>query len=373
MNRNLRCRVLPIVALALLTGCGGSLQAVPTIAPAPTTAPTTAADQLDALFTQWATLDFFSGTVLVARGDEILLRKGYGLSDRDAKIANTPSTVYRIGYTTNPLTAVGILLLESQGKLSVNDPICTYLDECPAAWEPVTLHHLLSNTSGIPGYWLKDRTTPVAPLDLIATVRDRPLIFEPGSRWDAGMSQTNYALLGMVIERVAGQPYATFMHEQVFEPLGMAQTGLTGQPTDLAIGYLSRQAAAEPIADSVAYAAYGLYSTVDDLYRFEQALHTGELLPAAQREAMLTSYINTFDSPMWGYGYGTLLSDTYLPGHKLVSLSVPWSGYPGFWSAAWSLTDLDVNVVILANRQYGPQEDPFSDSVAAIILGSLNP
>lgn len=106
----------------------------------------------------------------------------------------------------------------------------------------------------------------------------------------------------MVIERIAGQPYGTFVQEQAFEPLGMTATGNAGQPADLATGYLSSEKPAMPFDPSVAYAGYGLYSTIDDLYRWDQALFAGELLPAVQRQKMLTSYSSSSGDGVWGYG-----------------------------------------------------------------------
>lgn len=378
MKRSLRVSVLLIAALALLNGCGSTLQPTaptlapaPTIAPAPTVAPAPAAPdtaaRLDALFSDLAANDRFSGAVLVVRGDEVLLRKGYGYADREARIPNTPDTVFRIGNLTQPLTAAAILLLEAQGKLSVQDSICAYLDSCPAAWEPVTLHHLLSNTSGIVSYWAKDKTTAHAPEELIALVRDRPLKFTPGSRWDIELGQTNYALLGMVIERISGQPYGVFMEQQVFDPLGMTATGYSEQPENQATGYLYSKKPAPPFDPSLAYAGYGLYSTVGDLYLWDRALFEGKLLPAAQRQKMLTSYSSP-DDDEWGFGYGTLRSDERFPGHEVVALGVGWSVYPGFWAANWSLTDLGITVVTLANRQNNTQEDVVSDAVASTIL-----
>lgn len=170
----------------------------------------------------------------------MLLRKGYSDADSAGGVVNTPSTVFRIGGLSKPLTAAGILLLESQGRLSVDDPICDYVDDCPAAWVSVPLHHLLSNTSGIASYAAPDVAARYTPKELLAAVRDTPLRFAPGAEFE--LSQTNYALLGMVIERVSGQPYDSFMQEQVFEPLGMDATGLAAAPAGLAKGYQGRRA-----------------------------------------------------------------------------------------------------------------------------------
>jgi D-alanyl-D-alanine carboxypeptidase len=158
------------------------------------------------------------------------------------------------------------------------------------------------------------------------------------------------------------------MEEQVFGPLGMDATGYDGQPAGLATGYLSPKVTAPPFHVSVAYAAYGLYSTVDDVYRWSEALYGDELLPAAQREALLGAYKKPAFDPVWDYGYGAVTSDAPYPGHRLEVVGIPGSIYPGFWSSAWSFTDLDITVIILANRDHGTTADPFNDTVANFLL-----
>lgn len=286
MNCTVRCPVLPMLALALLTGCSSAAQTAPTVMPAPTSVPTiaptvapiptvappptpipaspvvTIADRLDALFTAQAEEGSFSGAVLIMEGDEVVLRKGYGEANRASGTANTPETAFRIGGLTKSLTAAGILLLEAQGKLSVDDLICDYIDDCPTAWESVTLHHLLTNTSGIENYIVEEPSAAYSPAELLSLVRDAPLAFAPGEGF--ALSQTNYVLLGMVIERAAGQPYGDFLQEQLFDPIGMVASGLVEPPDTLAMGNRGEEATAGPLNPSEGYAAYGLYSTVDD-------------------------------------------------------------------------------------------------------------
>lgn len=364
-----------IAMLALFTSCSPVPQATqptlapPTAVPAPTNAPTPTAlaatpalivattpttdltAKLDKILTDLAKREQFSGAILVMHGDEVILRKGYGYADDTAQTLNTPETVFRIGSLTQPFTAAAILLLESQGKLSVQDSVCTYVDSCPAAWKPLTLHHLLSGSSGIPNYrdlssFRKLRKTAVTPDALIQLVRDQPLLFSPGSQW--GESDANYVLLGLVIERVSGQPYATFLQEQIFGPLKMTATSYAAQPAGLATGYQwGHTALANSIDVSTAYAAYGLSSTVDDLYRWDRALFADTLLPHAQREAMLTAYTNPF--PGWHVGYGVYFSDTEDRGHHLVLHGLDWNIYPGFAARNWSWADIDTHVVLLSN------------------------
>lgn len=342
------------LTILLMTACGPAVQVTPpTIAPASTTAavrPTALGASLDEMFTNLASKDTFSGAVLVMQGDDVVLRKGYGYADRAAAIANTPATVFRIGGLSKPFTAVAILLLEAQGKLSVDDPVCDYVDDCPAAWEALTLHHLLTNTSGIASYL---PTAGATPAQLVASVYEQPLRFVPGDDW--AISQTNYALLGLVIEQVSGQSYAAFLETQIFAPLGMSATGVGDAPDGAAIGYTGALVARPPAA--TADAANGIYSTLDDLYRWDQALLKGTLLPEAQREKLLDVQYSFAPDP-FTYGYSIIVSDTYLPGHRLIGFGLsadaeaPFGIYSGFDSSNWTLTDLNTTVIMLSNQEH---------------------
>ena len=149
----------------------------------------------------------FSGSVLVARGDKVLLSKGYGLADADGGTANGPTTRFRIGSITKQFTGAAILLLQQQGRLTVRDPVCRYLATCPDAWNPITLHHLLTHTSGLPNVtdlaqFQSARGRPTTPAQQLDWVGDLPLEFPPGSTFR--YSNTGYLALGLVIEKVSG-------------------------------------------------------------------------------------------------------------------------------------------------------------------------
>jgi CubicO group peptidase (beta-lactamase class C family) len=341
-----------LLILLLSAACGPAVQTTPpTIAPAPTAvavAPTALGASLDELFTGLAAKDEFSGAVLVMQGNEVVLRKGYGYADREAEIANTPATAFRIGGLTKPFTAVGILLLEAQGKLSVDDPVCTYIDDCPEAWQALTLHHLLTNTSGLASYVAGGGETAA---ELIASVYAQPLRFVPGDTWE--ISQTNYALLGLVIERVTGHPYAVFLNEQIVTPLGLSATGIDPAPIDMAVGYAGTVIARPPAA--TADAANGIYSTLDDLYRWDQALLKGTLLPEAQRAKLFGVFVPLGE---FSYGYGTINAPTYRETHQIIAFGLsanaeaPFGVYSGFDSSNWALTDLDTTVIMLSNQEH---------------------
>jgi CubicO group peptidase (beta-lactamase class C family) len=156
----------------------------------------------------------FMGSVLVAQGDKILLDQGFGYADVAQKISNTSDTKFRIGSITKQFTAAGILLLQERGKLSTGDAVKKYIPDAPEAWGKITLYNLLTHTSGLPEYIeLPDfpviSQKPVTRLELIARFKDKPLEFEPGKKF--AYRNSNYAVLGYILERVSGMSYAEFL------------------------------------------------------------------------------------------------------------------------------------------------------------------
>ncbi|HKP11678.1 MAG TPA: serine hydrolase domain-containing protein, partial [Blastocatellia bacterium] len=186
----------------------------------------------------------FSGAVLVARDGRVLVSKGYGMANFETETPNTPQTIFRLGSITKQFTATAILMLQEQGKLSVQDSICKYVADCPAAWQPITLHHLLSHTGGVPNFtsfpdYQKTMALPTTVEGLIARFKDQPLDFQPGEKWS--YSNSGYVLLGHVVEKVSGQSYEAFLQERIFAPLGMKNTGYDHNATVLprrAAGYM---------------------------------------------------------------------------------------------------------------------------------------
>ena len=170
----------------------------------------------------------FMGSVLVARGSEVLLNKGYGSANLEWDIPDSPSTKYRLGSITKQFTAASILLLEERGKLKVDDPVKKYLADAPAVWDKITIFHLLTHTSGIPNFtsfpeYPKLEPFPITADKLVAVFRDKPLDFQPGEKWS--YSNSGYVLLGYLIEKVSGDTYEKFLQENIFTPLGMKDSG----------------------------------------------------------------------------------------------------------------------------------------------------
>ncbi|MCL4505136.1 MAG: beta-lactamase family protein [Chloroflexi bacterium] len=283
-----------------------------TSAPLAQAAPYTPPDagvQIDAYLNRITADGSFSGSVLVARGGDVLLDKGYGEADREYHTPNTPQTRFLLASVSKQFTAMAILLLQDEGKLKVRDRICAYLPACPGAWKLVTIHQLLTHTSGIPDYMsFSDfdslEAMAASPVDLIQRFKYHALDFSPGSSWR--YSNSGYVLLGYLIERVSGQSYAAFLQEHIFDPLRMQDSGYDpdGAIGDaMAVGY-EDQSRAEYLDMSEAYAAGGLYSSVEDLYRWSQALSSTRLISARLSAPMFRPQVAVPGRNTGSYGYG---------------------------------------------------------------------
>src|SRR5262245_32807785 len=229
----------------------------------------------------------FMGSVLVARGAEVLLSKGYGDANLEWDIPNTPSTKFRLGSITKQFTAASILLLAERGKLKLDDPLKQYMPEAPASWDRITIFNLLTHSSGIPNFTalpqykaLQVIDTPV--LKTIGEVRDKPLDFFPGEKMS--YSNSGYIVLGYVIEKITGGSYEKFVQDNIFTPLGMKDSGYDSNTAIIphrASGYVpspNGPVNAGYIHMSIPHAAGALYSTTEDLLRWEQALFGGRII-----------------------------------------------------------------------------------------------
>ncbi len=252
----------------------------------------------------------FAGAALVARGGKVPLSQGYGLADRQRNIPNTPTTRFRLASITKQFTATAILMLQAQGKLQVQDLACDYLPDCPAAWNSITIHQLLTHTSGIPNYTGasgcdSDLPTPFPPGQALACFKNLPLRFPPGERWD--YSNSGYIVLGEILERVSGQSYAAFLQQSIFQPLHMPDSGYARDAGGLAPGY-ANSASQIPAEWGYGGADGRLYSTVEDLYRWDRALYSAALLPQGELAQMFAPYADcssAFKGMAYGYGWYT--------------------------------------------------------------------
>ncbi len=307
----------------------------------------------------------FTGTVLVARGDEVLLNKGYGAANLERGVANDPATRFRLGSLTKQFTAAAILLLEEKGKLKLSDPVKVHLPDAPAAWDRITLFHLLTNTSGIPSYtdfpdYDASRSRATTPEKLVARFRDKPLAFAPGEQWH--YSNSGYVLLGYLIERISGQTYARFLQESIFSPLGLKDTGYDSSAAVLphrACGYVPTAkgpVGAGALDMSVPFAAGALYSTTGDLWRWERALFGGRLLTAESLRKMTTPFLQSY-----ALGVGSLTAG----GRRMIVHSGEIEGFNSYLAY---YPDSRVTVAVLANLN-GAAADQLGNQLGAVAHG----
>ena len=256
----------------------------------------------------------FSGSVLVAKGGKIVLHKGYGYSHEEQKIPNDEHTVFCIASITKTFTAALILKLQEQGKLSVKDNISRYMPGFPNG-ENITIHHLLTHTSGISDY-LKDKgfqsidqSKPVTLDEMISFFKNKPLDFEPGTSFR--YSNSGYTMLGYIIEKVTGLLYADALANYIFKPLHMEHTSYgppQGNYNKLATGYMMSyknfKRTSPVVHASVSYATGAIYSTVGDLYKWHQALQQKKFLT---EQTLATAY----KKDKGNYGYGWITDSLY--------------------------------------------------------------
>lgn len=303
--------------------------------------------------------------VLVAKGGEILLHKGYGLANVEHGVPVTPESVFRVGSMSKFFTAAAIVMLKEEGKLELEDEITRFLPDYPMQGREIRIWHLISHTSGIWDYlnlpkmragWREEITVN----GLIDLFKDLPLEFEPGKAFR--YSNSNYILLGAIIEKVSGQSYEAFIDERIFRPAGMEHSLYGGHrkiiPNRAAgyektgEGYLN----AEFLTMSEPYAAGGHVSTVHDLYLWSRTYFKGRL---PDRRFKLD---NGKEVPVsLGYGISRWLDR---------DVAVYAGGIHGFRSQALYIPEDDLHVVIMTNNPYhGPPLKDLAAKLAAFALG----
>jgi CubicO group peptidase (beta-lactamase class C family) len=315
--------------------------------------------------------------VLVSQNGQVLFSKGYGFASLEPNVPITPQTKFRIGSITKQFTAAAILRLQEQGKLSVNDPLSKFIPDYPRGSE-VTIHHLLTHTSGIHSYtekpdFLQSVLVGIKPEDLIKSFKNDRYDFDPGARW--AYNNSGYFLLGYIIEKVSGESYEDYLKTQFFDPLGMKDTGVHSSSAILeheAIGYSYERNAVKKALNwdmSRAGGAGALYSTVNDLNLWNEALFNGKLLKEATLKAAWTPVRTSSQAqpPEPGYGYG------WAVGRFRGLLQIQHGGgLHGFVSQLTRYPAEKLTVVVLANVAPPPpglNPGALANDIAQIYLG----
>jgi CubicO group peptidase (beta-lactamase class C family) len=323
----------------------------PTSAPVPEDAIARIDEHLGSLAEEGA----FSGSALIAQGGKVLLNAGYGMADVENEVPNTPSTRFHIGSVTKQFTAVAVLILQAQRRLDPEQRVCIHLPSCPSDWEEITIHQLLTHTSGLPDSWefYAGKNRPGVRYDseeIIGWFEDAPLDFDPGTRFS--YSNTGYQLLGYLIEEVSGQPYEVFLREHVLEPLEMTSTGYCQGGAGLAVGYGHDGVVAAFVNPSLAHSAGGLCSTVDDMHRWDQSFYTEELLPGGMIETLFTPHVSVPSFPFappydeTSYGYGWFVGERL--GHRVAGHG---GTYKGFRALIERYPDDQISIIVLSNLE----------------------
>ncbi|PWT87601.1 MAG: serine hydrolase [Blastocatellia bacterium] len=318
-------------------------------------------------------------SLAVVRNGRIVKANGYGVANLEQNSPATPQTVYEIGSMTKQFTATAIMMLVEEGKVHLDDSITKYFPNAPEAWQPITIRHLLSHTSGIqnhvavPGYLGSFKTnllmesTPGRE-ELLSMFFKLPLEFQPGDTWS--YDNTGYYLLGLVVEKVSGESFWQFLSERIFRPVGMRATHNTDvRPlvANRAAGYQWVSGAFENrpvLAPFIAFSAGSILSSVEDLARWDAVLYTEKLLKTSSLEQMWTATrTNEGAAASFNYGFGWFV-DSY-HGHHFVQHS---GGTPGFSSVIYRFLDDKLTIIILTNHS-----DMIIDQLAIDIAGMYVP
>ena len=324
------------------------------------------ASQIEGYLQPFVETGNFTGAVLVARKGRVLFERAFGMANYELQVANSTATRFHIASVSKPFTATAILQLQEQGKLSIGDAVSRFVPDFPHG-DQITLENLLTHTSGIPNVNdLPDYDTfarsPHTIEQLVAKFANLPLDFQPGSNYH--YSNSNYNLLALTLERAGGESYGDYVRKHILDQVGMQNSGHDGDALRLislaASGYEPagiNSYEKAPYLDWSNKAGNGsLYSTVDDLYRFDRALNTDALLKAATRQKYFVE----------GRGNRFGWFNRKRSGRRVMSSN---GRSPGFTSLLDRYPDDDVTVIVLSNSYATVSQDPIAVALAAIAFG----
>jgi len=323
--------------------------------------------------------------VLIARGDHVVLRKGYGWADVEKRRAFTPDTPHDVASISKMFTSMAALKLRDRRKLRLDDSLARWVPDCPAAWRPITIQQLMRHTSGIPDYeealaigspkYMEFMQSPGATRRIVAEAKAKPLDFTPGTKFH--YSNTGYIVLSQVVERAAGEPFARFVTRELLRPAGMTRSGVFdggAVPKPVANGYTHddlgwpRTLAGAPLTDghlklvphlplTPPAGDAGIYCTVDDLLRWSRVMDGSALVPPAEAAEVYTPGLE-------GYGYGWFAGTGFdRPRYRHNGL------LPGHLSDFIKFPGDSITIVLLSNLDR-TRLDRIARDVTAITLGT---
>jgi CubicO group peptidase (beta-lactamase class C family) len=331
------------------------------------------AAKIDELMKIYNSYRQFNGAVLVAENGKVIFKKGYGMANMEWNIPVETDTKFRLGSITKQFTSMLILQLVQQGKIKLDGKLTDYLPEYRKdTGDRITIHQLLNHTSGIPSYtglpnfFADISRNPYSVSDFVKKFTSGDLEFEPGTRFS--YNNSGYFLLGAIVERATGKPYEQVLKERIFDVVGMKNTGYDHHETILpkrAAAYEKRPGGYinAPYLDmSLPYAAGSLYSTVEDLYLWDQALYTDKLLSPQLKELM-------FKPGMNDYAYGWVVRKAPLgAGDEQITIIEHGGGINGFNTILMRMPE-SKNLIVLLNNTGGTKLGEMSQKIAAILFG----
>lgn len=324
-------------------------------------------EKVDEYCSSLAQMGYLNGSVLVGFKGQILFSKGYGMANFEHEIPNELQTKFRIGSITKQFTAMAIMMMEEAGLLHVHDPISEYVPDYLNG-DKITIHHLLTHSSGIPSFtsfpdYQETMALPSSISETVDRFSGKPLLFEPGEKFD--YCNSGYLLLSHIIERVSNGTFEAYIDKEILKPLGLINTGHDHYKKILrnrASGYemWGEIINAAFIDLSIPSGAGAMYSTVEDLYRWSQALHSQSLMRKDSYEAMTSRQIDN-------YGYGLFIYEEEILNitRKVIGHA---GGINGFLSECKYYPDEDLTVIVLTNMST-MQPGPISNRIARIALG----
>jgi CubicO group peptidase (beta-lactamase class C family) len=293
-------------------------------------------------------LENFSGNVLVAVNGKSIYEKSYGYANIELNVKNTSKTKFRIGSITKQFTAMAVMILQEQGKLNVTDKLSNHIPNVPEIWKEITIHQLLTHTSGIMHSWalegFEENMMLYTPIeDIIDKFKDQPLVGDPGEKFQ--YSGTGYFILSSLIEKVSGKSYEDFLIDEIFSKIEMTNSG-SDVPRKIienrASGYITDSTGMNNstyIYMPILTGGGNLYSTTEDFLKWDQSLYNNALITKESKEKMFKPELNSY-----AYGWRVIKRDTlYVTTHG--------GSVPGFLTKIWRFPNDKLLVVILSNNK----------------------
>lgn len=309
---------------------------------------------VDSLFRDYDTHSMAGVSVMVIRDGRIIYNRSFGLADVERKVPAAPHTNYRLASLSKPFTAMAVMMLRDEGKLSLDDHLDKFFPKVRPYGNEITIRQMLEHTAGLPNYGdliPPGTTQPLTDKDVLQLVEQQDTaVFKPGQRFE--YSNTAYSLLSLIVEKVSGMPYKDFLTQRIFKPLGMKYSTLNvmgGNIRHRAYGY-DKKGDSLVMSDQSVYSYVlgdgGVYSSVNDLYKWDQALYTSRLLKPATIAEMFT--VRSRENDRTAYGYGWYIDEKYE--QKRVSHS---GGTSGFSTYLIRYPAIKFSIIILANLDEG--------------------